>query len=182
LQFVYFALACGCAIGVAPRWVLAQDRPSEAEMFGAPAAQSDEPSADAGAPPAPAGGTAPPEGAPPPSGAPEPAPALPLAATPPAGSSPSFDSRDDAILGGESRPMFESSPSAEDWLSIGGQIYLRAQSRTFAGEPVGDSVFNFPTLVDLYFDARPNDRVRGYVLGRMTYDPAAALGDRSRGR
>jgi hypothetical protein len=56
-------------------------------------------------------------------------------------------------------------------LSIGGQIYLRAQSRTFAGEPVGDSVFNFPTLVDLYFDARPNDRVRGYVLGRMTYDP-----------
>jgi hypothetical protein len=28
-----------------------------------------------------------------------------------------------------------------------------------------------PALVDVYMDARPNDRVRGFVLGRMFYDP-----------
>jgi hypothetical protein len=28
-----------------------------------------------------------------------------------------------------------------------------------------------PTLVDVYLDARPTDRLRAFVLGRMTYDP-----------
>jgi hypothetical protein len=28
-----------------------------------------------------------------------------------------------------------------------------------------------PSLLDLYLDARPNPRVRGFILGRMSYDP-----------
>jgi hypothetical protein len=151
-------------------------------MFGAPAAPAapapNEPAADAGTPPptAPADGAAAPNPSPDSTeshavGAaiPEAKPAVPLGATP---ASTPADSRDESILGGESSPMFNSGDlPPEDPLSIGGQIYMRAQARMFADQPVGDTVFNYPTLLDLYFDARPNDRVRGYVLGRMTYDP-----------
>ena len=33
-----------------------------------------------------------------------------------------------------------------------------------------------PNLLDAYFDARPNDRVRAFILGRVSYDPTAPPG------
>jgi hypothetical protein len=143
----------------------AQDRPDEAELFGAPAAEgaaSEPPEQPAVA--APAGEevdtTKPAEPAAAESGssAAQPAPA---------------SSRDDAILGGESTPMFTEPAAPEDPLSLGGQIYVRAQTRFYEDRSFGEATFNMPSLVDIYFDARPNDRVRGYVLGRMVYDPTA---------
>jgi hypothetical protein len=166
-------------LGVAPAAV-AQDRPSEADMFGAPAAESGSASPDSGAPSA-AGESArgpdvPPDAAGTPvAGAPIPdaVPAVPLAAAPPTDST-AAESRDDMILGGSSTPMFDSPLPPDDPLSIGGQLYLRAQTRSFEDVSLGDSTFNLPTLLDVFFDARPNDRVRGYVLGRMTYDPTVS--------
>lgn len=152
-------------------------------MFGGPAAASGSASPDSGAPspagesePAPAAGAPPDTTETPAAGAPipEPGPAVPLAAARPAASTTGAESRDEAILGGESRPMFDSPLPPEDPLSIGGQLYLRAQTRSFEGVSLGDSAFNLPTLLDVFFDARPNDRVRGYVLGRMTYDPTVS--------
>ena len=32
---------------------------------------------------------------------------------------------------------------------------------------------NAPSLLDAYFDARPNPRVRAFILGRMSYNPTA---------
>jgi len=137
----------------------AQDRPDEADLFGAPAAD---------------GGT------------PEPAEQSPVAAevdtSKPAEptAAPSGDasaqsapasSRDDSILGGGSTPMFDQPLPPDDPLSLGGQIYVRAQTRWYEDTSFEDALFNMPSLVDIYFDARPNDRVRGYVLGRMIYDP-----------
>jgi hypothetical protein len=153
-------------------------------MFGAPAAPSGSEAPAAGAP-APAPGAAPPAAAgtaapdaieTPAVGAPIPeaTPAVPLGAAPPTISTNVPESRDDAILGGESRPMFEGQFPPADPLSIGGQLYLRAQTRSFEDVSLGDSVFNLPTLLDVFLDARPNDRVRGYVLGRMTYDPTVS--------
>jgi hypothetical protein len=123
-----------------------QERPSESEMFGAEPASP--------TPPEPA---APAEGA-----APEPQdPAR--APSPPA-------SRDAEILGGSRPDMFSEEAAPDDPLEIGGQLYLRAQGTALEGQPVGDFSFSAPSLLDLYLDARPNDRVRGFVLGRMSFD------------
>jgi hypothetical protein len=177
------ALACVWAATAIDSSAAAQDRPSEAEMFGAPAASGSE---AAGAP-APAPGAPQPAAEPPAAAAPdateshavgaaipEPGPAVPLGAAPPTTSTNAGDKRDEAVLGTDSRPMFDSPLPPEDPLSIGGQLYLRAQTRSYEGRTLGDSAFNFPTLLDVFLDARPNDRVRGYVLGRMTYDPTVS--------
>lgn len=170
-RWPYIAFACACG-AVLARGAAAQDRPSEADLFGAPAAPSGNES-----PPAAPDATAPPDAtATPAAGAPIPAPGpgLPLAAAPPTTSTTAAESRDDAILGGESRPMFDSPLPPDDPLSIGGQLYLRAQTRSYEDVSLGDSAFNYPALLDVFLDARPNDRVRGYVLGRMTYDPTVS--------
>jgi hypothetical protein len=148
----------------------AQERPDESELFGAPPADPN--GAPAATPPTasqPAEDDA---------GVVEPAaaPGQPTAVTAAAADSGerAEASRDDAILGADAAPMFDEPFAPEDPLSIGGQLYLRAQTRILEGVGVEESLFNFPTLLDVYFDARPNDRVRGYVLGRMTYDPSAS--------
>jgi hypothetical protein len=144
-------------------------------MFGAPATPSPstpppEPAPSAGT--AAAGTPAPDATSSPAVAAPIPpaAPAVPLGAAPPTAA----DSRDELVLGSESKPMFDSPLPPDDPLSIGGQMYIRAQTRSYQDQSLGNSVFNLPTLLDVFFDARPNDRVRGYVLGRMTYDPTVS--------
>ena len=130
----------------APR---AQERPSEADLFGAPAP-----------PPGPA---APPAG---------PAPA-PAAVPPP--ERPGGDARGDELLGeGGPRATGLISAEREDWLKLGGLAYLRALTSWTQDVPPSDWVFDAPSLLDVYLDARPNDRVRAFVLGRLHYDPAGA--------
>jgi hypothetical protein len=65
---------------------------------------------------------------------------------------------------------------SEDTLKIGGMLYLRAQVYGYQGNPPSDWIFDSPNLVDVYLDVRPNDRVRGYVLGRLLFDPSASTG------
>ncbi|HKP63884.1 MAG TPA: hypothetical protein VJV78_44420 [Polyangiales bacterium] len=172
LRALCVQLICAGALAAGAR---AQDRPDEAEMFGAPAAE---------------GGTTEPPAATPSEPAPsEPAPgavvdttqpAVPAAAEPAkvAPELPPASTRDDSILGGSSTPMFDQPVAPEDPLTLGGQIYIRAQTRVFEDSSLGEASFNLPALVDLYFDARPNDRVRGYVLGRMIYDPTSDVAGR----
>ena len=52
-----------------------------------------------------------------------------------------------------------------------GSSILRMQSTGSRGQRFTDFSFGSPSLADLYLDARPNDRVRGFVLARMLYDP-----------
>jgi hypothetical protein len=56
-------------------------------------------------------------------------------------------------------------------LALGGVAYLRATTTWRKGTSAEESQLLSPNLVDLYLDARPNDRVRGFVLGRLFYDP-----------
>ena len=58
----------------------------------------------------------------------------------------------------------------QDWLSLGGLFYMRAEHNVEADTAAGESPFQTPTLLDVYLDARPNDRVRGYVRGRLVHD------------
>jgi len=126
---------------------LGQERPSEDEMFG-------------GASPAPAESATPATE----NGSPG------NAATSPVPPASATAGRDAQILGGSQAPMFNEEAAPSDPLQIGGQLYLRAQSTALDGQPPGDWSFNAPSLLDVYFDARPNDRVRAYVLGRMSFD------------
>ena len=62
----------------------------------------------------------------------------------------------------------------ENPLQIGGQIYLRTQSTALQGDYPDRWTLSAPSLLDAYFDARPNPRVRAFILGRMSYNPTAA--------
>lgn len=69
---------------------------------------------------------------------------------------------------------FASDENVDDPLKIGGFFYLRAEARGDDAASFGNTPFAAPTLVDGYLDARPTDRLRGFVLGRLTYDPTNA--------
>jgi len=124
-------------------------RPSEDEMFGGP-------------PPASAPAT---DAAPAPTSVPPPA-----ATTPPPG-------RDAETLSGG--PLMRADireEVSEDKLEIGGDFLQRFQS-TFSTETDAlDQRLSVPSLLDVYLDARPSERVRIYAEGRLTYDPTLENG------
>ncbi|WP_205522729.1 hypothetical protein [Myxococcus eversor] len=79
-----------------------------------------------------------------------------------------------ALSGPGTRSAFDSEEAVDDPLKIGGQFYLRGFAAATEGTSFGDTSFSAPTLVDGYFDARPMDRLRGFVVGRLSYDPTVA--------
>jgi len=153
------------ALTASPR-ALARDGPSEDELFGgtspAPAESpntgpaAEKPASDDGSARSPAD-----------------------AGTPVA---PAADDREAQILGGGGTPMPLQEAAPSDPLQIGGQLYLRSQSTALEGQPPRNWSFNTPFLLDVYFDARPNERVRAYALGRMSFDstlPSGTIGSGS---
>lgn len=123
----------------------AQDRPAEDDLFGAPPAE--EPAAPAPAASGPGGQR---------SGA-------------------AVEGRDDAILGegAAARPAGLFTAAQENPLAIGGQAWLRATTTWYRSVPPSGWPLSSPNLVDLYLDARPNDRVRAFALARTRWDPLA---------
>lgn len=59
----------------------------------------------------------------------------------------------------------------DDRLQIGGQLYLRSFVSFTDGDEVEDHRISMPNIVELYLDGRPSDRIRGFVRGRLTWDP-----------
>jgi hypothetical protein len=66
---------------------------------------------------------------------------------------------------------FSADVAPDDPLKIGGQFYWRVMSSGKQGQYPQDWSLSAPALLDVFMDARPNDRVRAFVLGRMSYDP-----------
>lgn len=83
----------------------------------------------------------------------------------------SGDARDAALLGDGERAPPSDGVAPEDPLRLGGQAYLRATASGARGQTPDDWAFGSPSLLDAYLDARPNDRVRAFVVARMSYDP-----------
>jgi hypothetical protein len=133
---------------------LAQERPSEDDMFGGTPA------------PAPPGDQT----------TPAPAEATPPAAAQAAPPSPSSGGRDAQILGSAPPPMFTDEAAPDDPLTIGGQLYWRALVSGVEEQDLGDYAFSTPALLDVFLDVRPNERVRGFVLTRLQYDPSVVPG------
>ncbi|HZI04487.1 MAG TPA: hypothetical protein VEZ71_10715, partial [Archangium sp.] len=68
------------------------------------------------------------------------------------------------------------SPEKENFLTLGGLFYQRIDvlgSRLGATTSARPSL---PALVNLYMDAKPSDSLRGFVVGRLVYDPLNAAG------
>lgn len=80
---------------------------------------------------------------------------------------------DDDMFGGDEPPstagVFDN--IREDPLAIGGQLYLRLAATIADRGSFGSQTLSMPNLLDLYLDARPEERVRGFVSGRLSYDP-----------
>jgi hypothetical protein len=179
------AVAVAAALAYLP--AAAQSRPDEDALFGG--GQQEQPSSPTAQPPATPENTppssrpsedslfgGPSEGEQPPGATPtEPTsvnPSAPPAQPPAVDESGREEVRDEQALSGTpSQEAFGSEEHAEDPLKIGGQFYLRAQVQGNEGVSFGDTSFSAPTLVDGYFDARPTDRLRGMVVGRLSFDP-----------
>ena len=56
-------------------------------------------------------------------------------------------------------------------MKIGGQVYWRVMSTGRQSQYPQNWSLSAPALVDVFMDARPNERVRAFALGRMSYDP-----------
>ncbi|MET0388913.1 MAG: hypothetical protein ABW321_23270, partial [Polyangiales bacterium] len=166
---VFFRLAAAAVLFAAvsgEAQAEAQDRPSEDDMFGGGSGSAPEQPAAPEAPATPSDQTS--------AEAPTPAAAAAAQTGPAAAGSQSpaaeIDARD-AVLSGGDHPMFQEEAAPADPLTIGGRVYLRLQTTANENTPVKNYGMSSPTLLDMFLDARPNDRVRGFALGRMTYDP-----------
>jgi hypothetical protein len=62
---------------------------------------------------------------------------------------------------------------SEDALSIGGRLFSQFTETARQHVELKDSDLGNRNLVDVYLDARPSDRVRGYAQGRVIYNPTA---------
>lgn len=135
----------------------AQDRPSEADLFGAPAE-----SADAGASPAAArpseadlfgGGE----------------PATTADAGPAA--APATDRDSQQLSGPAAQSKFDTDEVKADALKIGANLLMTGQ--VFARENIAfkDQSFSAPFVLDTFMDGRPNDRLRAFGVARLQFDP-----------
>jgi hypothetical protein len=85
-------------------------------------------------------------------------------------------SRDDELLDGSSgaqeaeRDIAAMLGEAEEELALGGYLLMQPTLRITEDQPWRDDAMSSANLVDLYLDARPNERVRAYVRGRLLYD------------
>jgi len=164
---VALSLSALCGLAFAAETApAASGRPNEDEMFGGSAAASASSPSDAGVVAAPSAADASTVVGP---VVPAGEPSRSAESTAPPSASPS--TRDDSILGDPNGgPKLSQDAAPDDPLRIGGQLYLRALARGAQGQNVKNVPFSAPSLVDGYFDARPNDRVRGFVLARLSFD------------
>jgi len=98
---------------------------------------------------------------------------------PPAGGDPDAGPPpDDVPAGDDPFAALDNKPIViqEDPLAIGGQLYLRLATTIADRGAAGAQRLSMPNLVDLYLDARPEERVRGFISGRLYFDPTVEDG------
>jgi hypothetical protein len=66
----------------------------------------------------------------------------------------------------------------DERLTLGGRLWLQTTARIPEGtDDPEDVALDAPNLLDLFVDARPNDRVRAYASGRLIHDWTVREGD-----
>jgi len=84
--------------------------------------------------------------------------------------------REAELFGEDAVPALIPPPPEEDRLEIGGMLYMRFDASFTDSLNVEDHGIAAPTLLDLYLDARPNDRLRAFARGRLRWDPTVITG------
>ncbi len=69
-----------------------------------------------------------------------------------------------------SRDAFETGEVKDNPLQIGGLYYQRLIVSAQEGRNLGDQPISSPLMFDSFMDSRPNDRLRGFINGRLFYD------------
>lgn len=62
------------------------------------------------------------------------------------------------------------SASFADTMAIGGRLFMQVIQSIREDNDINSADLSSPNLLDVYLDARPTDRVRTYVRGRVTHD------------
>jgi hypothetical protein len=150
-------LAAAALLAGFPARVMAEDRPSEDQMFGTPAPEEPKPATEK-------------RKSSPPGELPRPSEDAIFGSDQTAEAQQTSAKSSEVLPGQEP----ESQKAPEDPLRLGGQFYMVGGITSFDRTPVSEWTLSAPTLVDGYFDARPNDRVRGFILARLAYDPTVA--------
>jgi len=65
--------------------------------------------------------------------------------------------------------------ATNDKLAIGGRLFAQYSYQALEKGDWGDFRLSSPNLLDVYLDARPNDRVRAYARGRLIFNPTAGV-------
>ena len=88
------------------------------------------------------------------------------------------EQREEDMFGGGEETLQNASPikEPEDTLEVGGSLYMQFAASIPSSDDLNDYTVNAPTNVDLYLDSRPNDRLRGFVRGRLLWDPSTRGG------
>ena len=89
--------------------------------------------------------------------------------TPPA--LPGAEAEQDRLMAPSATNAFDSGRVRDNPLQIGGLFYVRTYANAYQGTPPSQTPVSFPTLLDIFLDARPTDWLRAMVLGRLSYDP-----------
>jgi hypothetical protein len=108
-------------------------------------------------------------------------PAAPPADAPPTEAAPDTGNRDTDLLSGgdvsRSGGIFDTLAALDQRVTIGGRLYLRLNAAVPEEAEPADVTLSSPDFLDLFVDARPNDRVRGYVQGRLSQNLSVQAGD-----
>ncbi|MFP2930949.1 hypothetical protein ACLESO_38270 [Pyxidicoccus sp. 3LG] len=85
-------------------------------------------------------------------------------------------STDDSLVQGWRGP--DDASGGETWLerkqdplALGGLFFQRAEVTGVRAQRKTSFEPSFPALADVYLDAQPSARVRGFILGRLVFDP-----------
>jgi hypothetical protein len=99
-------------------------------------------------------------------------PSTPVApSSTPAHDPPDHDDAKELQTSGSTRDAFATGEVTDNPLQMGGTFYQRAMGSIEKGVDLGDTPISAPLQFDGFMDARPNDRIRGFVDGRLLYDP-----------
>ena len=76
-----------------------------------------------------------------------------------------------ALFGAKQESKFDTGEIKSDSIKVGGIINLFAQAAWRDGRTFSEGNLSTPFILDAYIDGRPNDRLRGFVSGRVQFDP-----------
>lgn len=114
--------------------------------------------------------------------APVEAPVAPVVPPPPVALDP-YASPDagEMLDGGSSMPtdldIQRALAAVDQRFAIGGRLYLRLDSTVDEDDSASEVGLRSPNLLDVYLDARPNDRLRAYGAARLSHDFTVQSGD-----